>query len=100
MIPLSSLLTILAMLAVTYTTRIAGYLFLRDRTISPRLQLVMEAAPGCILISVIAPHFVTGHPADLAALAVTVLCASRLSMLPTVIIAILAAGLFRQIMVV
>ncbi|MDN3714062.1 AzlD domain-containing protein [Paracoccus cavernae] len=55
MIPLSTVLTILAMLAVTYTTRIPGYLFLRDRTISPRLQLMMEAAPGCILISVIAP---------------------------------------------
>lgn len=98
MIPLSTFLTILAMLAVTYTTRIAGYLFLRDRVISPRLQLVMEAAPGCILISVIAPHFVTGHPADLAALAITIFAAARLPMLPTVIIAILAAGLLRQIL--
>lgn len=96
MIALPTLLTVLAMLAVTYTTRIAGFLFLRERNISPRLRLLMEAAPGCILISVIAPHFVTGHPADLAALAVTIFCASRLPMLPTVIIAILAAGLFRQ----
>lgn len=98
MIPLSTVLTILAMLAVTYTTRIAGYLFLRDRTISPRLQLMMEAAPGCILISVIAPHFVTGHPADLIALVITMVAAARLPMLPTVIIAIVAAGLLRQIL--
>lgn len=98
MIPLSTVLTILAMLAVTYTTRIAGYLFLRDRTISPRLQLMMEAAPGCILISVIAPHFVTGHPADLIALVITMVAAVRLPMLPTVIIAIVSAGLLRQIL--
>lgn len=98
MIALPTLITVLGMLAVTYTTRIAGFLFLRDREIGPRLRLMMEAAPGCILISVIAPHFVTGHPADLAALAVTIFCASRFSMLPTVILAILAAGLFRQIM--
>ncbi|AGT11235.1 AzlD family protein [Paracoccus aminophilus] len=98
MIHLSTFLTVLAMLAVTYATRIGGYLFLRDRTISPRLQAVMETAPGCILISVIAPHFATSNPADLAALAVTLLCATRLSMLPTVIIAIVAAGLFRHLM--
>ncbi len=98
MIPLSTVLTILAMLAVTYTTRIAGYLFLRDRTISPRLQLMMEAAPGCILISVIAPHFVTGHPADMIALVITMVAAARLPMLPTVIIAIVSAGLLRQIL--
>lgn len=98
MIPLSTLLTILAMLAVTYTTRIAGFLFLRGRVIGPRLQLVMEAAPGCILISVIAPHFVTGHPADLAALVITMICAARLPMLPTVIIAIVSAGVLRQLL--
>ncbi|WP_312529193.1 AzlD family protein [Paracoccus sp. (in: a-proteobacteria)] len=97
MISASTFLTILAMMGVTYATRIAGFLFLRDRTISPRLQLVMEAAPGCILISVIAPHFVTGHPADLLALVITTFCASRFSMLPTVIIAILSAGILRQI---
>lgn len=98
MIDKMTLLTILAMMAVTYATRITGYLFLRDRTLSPRLQLVMETAPGCILISVIAPHFVTGHPADLIVLALTAFCAARLSMLPTVLIAILTAGLLRQIM--
>ncbi len=97
MVSASTLLTILAMMAVTYMTRIAGFLFLRDRTISPRLQMVMETAPGCILISVIAPYFVTGHPADLVALVITTFCASRFSMLPTVIIAIISAGLLRQI---
>lgn len=98
MIPLSVLLTILSMMAITYSTRIVGFLFLRDRQIGPRLQAVMEAVPGCIFISVIAPHFVTGKPADLAAMAVAILCATRLSMPATVVISILAAAFFRHVM--
>ncbi|TPI14139.1 AzlD family protein [Mesorhizobium sp. B4-1-3] len=76
-------LAILAMAGVTYLTRIGGYMVLRNRALRPRATAVMEAAPGCVLISVIAPDFVSRNPADLAALAITVLAATRLSMLPT-----------------
>lgn len=93
-----TLLTIVLMAGATYFTRIAGYLFLRNRTLSPRLVTVMESAPGCVLIAVIAPNFVSGRPADLIALAVTVLAASRLPILPTVVIAILSAGLLRALL--
>ena len=93
-----TLLTILLMAAVTYFTRIAGYLFLRNRVLSPRLVTVMESAPGCVLIAVIAPHFVSGRPADLIALAITVLAAMRLPILPTVVIAIASAGLLRALL--
>ena len=89
---------IVLMAAVTYFTRIAGYLFLRNRSLSPRLAYVMEAAPGCVLITVIAPSFVAKNPADLIALAVTILAASRLSILPTVVIAIVTSGLLRAVM--
>lgn len=84
MIDLQTVKTIGLMALVTYATRALGYLALRDRTMSKRATAVMEAAPGCVLISVIAPHFVSDRPADLIALAVTVLTATRLSMLPTV----------------
>lgn len=93
-----TLLTIVLMAAVTYFTRIAGYLFLRNRVLSPRLVTVMESAPGCVLIAVIAPHFVSGHPADLMALAITILAATRLPILPTVVIAIASAGLLRALL--
>ncbi len=59
--------------AATYLTRIVGFLALRNRTLSKRAVTVMEAAPGCVLISVIAPDFVADKPADLAALAITLL---------------------------
>ncbi len=90
-------LTIMAMASVTYLTRIGGYVLLRNRTLSKRAMAVMEAAPGCVLISVIAPDFVSDRPADLLALAITVLAATRLSMLPTVMIGIGSAGLCRYL---
>jgi len=86
------------MATVTYLTRIGGYLFLRNRTLSSRLRMVMENAPGCVLITVIAPDFVTGRPADLLALAITMLAATRLPVLPTVVIAIASAGVLRHML--
>lgn len=97
MIHANTLFTIVLMAGVTYLTRILGYVALRNRVLSARAVTVMEAAPGCVLISVIAPHFVSENPADLAALAVTLLAATRLSMLPTVIIGVATAGMLRHL---
>ncbi len=97
MIDTASLLTIFLMATVTYLMRIGGYLMLRNRTLSPRATAVMEAAPGCVLISVIAPDFVSENPANLLALAITCLAATRLSMLPTVLIGVASAGLLRHL---
>ncbi len=95
---LTTVAAILLMASVTYMTRIGGYVFLRNRTLGPRARSVMESAPGCVLITVIAPDFVTGHPADLAALAITIAMATRFSILPTVMVAIAAAGLLRSML--
>ena len=91
-------LTLLSMACITYCTRICGYLLLRDRPLSPRARAVVEAAPGCVLISVIAPHFVSPSPAHLADLGATILAATRLSMLSTVAVAVVSAALLRQIL--
>ena len=96
MIDAATLATIVLMAATTYLTRVLGYLMLRNRTLSPRLQAVLENVPGCVLISVIAPAFVSDRPADLAALAITLAAAVRLSILPTVLIGITATGLLRH----
>ena len=98
MIDSANLLTIVAMASVTYITRIGGYILLRNRQLSPRAMAVMDAAPGCVLISVIAPNFVSSNPADLIALALTVAAATRLSLLPTVLIGVISAGLLRHVM--
>jgi len=91
-----AMLTIAAMGAVTYGTRIGGFLLLRNRHLSPRTLAVLEAVPGCVLISVIAPRFVADQPAELLALAITILAAWRLPLLPTVLVSIAATGLLRH----
>ena len=95
MISFMTLLTIILMASVTYLTRILSYVGLRNRELSPRTLAVMEAAPGCVLISVIAPHFVANRPADLLALAITLAAAARLSILATIVIGVASAGLLR-----
>lgn len=48
-----------------------------------------------LLIAVIAPKFASGNPADLIALALTLFAATRLPILPVVLIAVLATGTLR-----
>lgn len=93
-----TILTIVLMAATTYLTRIAGYLILRDRMLSARTRAILDAAPGCVLITVIAPHFVTRSPADLLALAISLLAATRFSLLPVVLISVLSTALLRYLL--
>ena len=96
MIDIPTLITFVLMGCTTWLTRIAGYLLLRNRTLSPRIQAVMTAAPGCVLITVITPYFVTDRPADLIALGLTLAAATRFSFLPTVMTGLVSAFLLRH----
>ena len=98
MLHAQTLLTIVLMLAATYSTRILGYVALRNRRLSPRARALLHAAPGCVLISVIAPFFVTSSPAGLLALGATVAASIRLPMLPTVLIGVAAAAVLRAVL--
>lgn len=98
MIDTPTLVTILLMASTTYLTRVLGYVVLRNCTLSPRMLAVLEGVPGCVLISVIAPAFVSEKPANLIALAITLAAAIRLPILPTVIIGIVSTGLLRHLL--
>ena len=87
--------TIVMMALATYLTRIGGYLVLGGRDLSPRTRSMLDTAPGCVLIAVIAPVFVSGRIADLIALSITLVAATRLPLLPTVLTAVAAAGIAR-----
>lgn len=91
-----TLLTLVSMAIVTYLTRIVGFVAFRNRTLSRKAKAVLEAIPGCVLISVIAPAFVSSNPANLVALVVTLIAATRFSLLPTVVIGIVATGFLRH----
>ncbi|MDO4435258.1 MAG: AzlD family protein [Cardiobacteriaceae bacterium] len=88
-----TVLTILGMLLVTYSTRLMGYFLLRNRQLNDDAKRVMEAAPGCVLIAVIAPYFVSDKPHELIALAITLWAASRFSMMLTVILAMASSAI-------
>ena len=80
-------LTIFAMFCATYSTRLIGWLLLRNRTISPAFRRALEAAPGCVMAAIVAPQFMTTNPDTITGLctAVAVAVWSR-NMAATVII--------------
>jgi len=78
------LAAIAGMAASTYLTRIAGYWLVRRIAVRGRLGGALEAVPGAVLTSIIAPMiFATGIAESLAALA-TVLLALRLPLVVAV----------------
>ena len=99
MIHSTTLVAILLVAATTYLTRILGYVLLKNKTLSNKQRKILEVVPGCVLISVIAPYFVKDNVADLLAIAITLLAASRFSLLPTVVISMLSAALLRTVLI-
>ncbi len=99
MIHSTTLITILLVAATTYLTRILGYVLLKNKTLSNKQRKILEVVPGCVLISVIAPYFVKDNVADLLAIAITLIAASRFSLLPTVVISMLSAALLRTVLI-
>ena len=95
MIHSATLSAILLIAATTYLTRILGYVLLKNKTLSAKQRQILEVVPGCVLISVIAPYFVRDNPADLIAIAVALLAASRFSLLPTVAVSMASAAVLR-----
>ena len=83
-------ITVLGMAAATYSTRAVGWLVLRNRTVSPRLQRVLEAAPVCVMASIVAPYFMTTDPVMLLSLAVMTIAALSTNLAGTVVLSVLA----------
>ncbi|ARJ42938.1 hypothetical protein B1H58_13500 [Pantoea alhagi] len=94
----AALFTIAGMAIVTYLTRVLGYLMLRNRHLNLRARSVMESAPGCVMVSAIAPYMVSTNPAMVIAMLITVGCAIRLSMLPTLLISIASLGILQIVL--
>lgn len=99
MIHTPTVIAILFIAATTYLTRILGYVLLKNRSLTNKQRQIMEVVPGCVLISVIAPYFVRDNPADMIAIIITLIAASRFSLLPTVAISMASAALFRLVLI-
>ena len=88
---------IAAMVIATYSTRVIGWLLLRNREVSPRLARVLEAAPACVMMAIVAPSFMTTDPCDLTTLLLTVAVAAKTKSMPiTVIFAVVLNGLLHH----
>lgn len=98
MLEWSHLIIILGMAITTYLTRIIGFFLLRNRKLSPRTQFVLDNIAGCVMLSIIAPVFVSGEPATLIGLVATLLAAMWFSLLPTVLIGVVITGIGRYIL--
>jgi uncharacterized membrane protein len=70
-----SIITILGMAAVTYATRASGLVLGRTLRIPGWLDEMLEAIPGAILISLIAPAIIAAGIKGLIAAAVTLVAA-------------------------
>ena len=99
MIHASTVIAILFIAFTTYLTRVLGYVLLKHKTLSQKQRQILEVVPGCVLISVIAPYFVKDNPADLIAIVITLLAASRFSLLPTVAISMASSACLRLVLV-
>ena len=99
MIHAPTVIAILFIAFTTYLTRVLGYVLLKHKTLSKKQRQILEVVPGCVLISVIAPYFVKDNPADLIAIVITLLAASRFSLLPTVAISMASAACLRLVLV-
>lgn len=94
---LAEFLTILGMLVMTYSTRLLGWLFLKNRRFSARTQALLEAAPGCVMVSIAAPFFFTTNPAHLCALAIAILVSRKYGLAWTVAACVATAAALGQL---
>lgn len=67
------LAAILAMALVTYATRAGGYWLMGAVSPSPRVVTALRAAPGALLVAMIAPKALAGGPAEIVSVAITAL---------------------------
>lgn len=73
--------------ALTYLTRVLGYLVVRQfQTIPPRVAAALDAVPAAMLITIVVPVMVDGGTAERVVIAICAILSFRLTILPTVII--------------
>ena len=77
-----SLATICGMAVATYASRAAGLMLMSRISPGPRMTRFMQAIPGAILASIVAPSALASGPAEAVATAVTALTAWRFGNLP------------------
>lgn len=89
--------TIVGMAIVTYLTRIGGLALAGRLDLGPRAQAALDAIPPAVLIAVIAPSMLAAGWRESVASAITVFAATRLPLLPTIVVGVLAIVALRHL---
>ena len=94
-IDLPTFAAILAMAVLTYATRIAGIFLAGRLRLSGRAKAAFDAIPPAVLVAVIAPVALATGVAETGAAVVAGLAATRLPLLGTIAIGVVAVVLLR-----
>jgi len=90
---------VLAMAAVTYLTKAGGLWLLGRVDRSERAEAALDALPGAVVVSILAPAVVTAGPPTWLAAAVTVIAARRTgSVLVALLLGVGTTVLFRGVL--
>ena len=82
---------------LTYAVRSGGYVLMRYfGTVHHRVEAGLNAVPIAVLSALVAPTVVVGQWPDAVALALVCLLALRISILPAMIIGVVALAVMRQ----
>jgi uncharacterized membrane protein len=96
-VDLQAFLALLAMMAATYATRVAGFLMPAKLDLSPRLRAALDAIPAAVLIAVIAPSMLATGWRETAASVIAALAATRLPLIGVVGVGVVAIVLLRHV---
>jgi uncharacterized membrane protein len=91
-------LTIVLMGVATYLTRIAGIFLAGRLALTGRAKAAFDAIPPAILMAVIAPTVLATGPAETLAALVTAVAATRLPLLATIVVGVVAVVALRAIL--
>ena len=94
----TTLAAIAGMAIATVLTRFTGFGLVQRISVEGRLARALEAVPGAILVSLIAPIVLAKGPAESVAALVTLLIASRAPTLPAVAGGVATVAILRAIL--
>ncbi|QLP97734.1 MAG: AzlD domain-containing protein [Rhodoblastus sp.] len=96
-VDLQVVLALLAMMAATYATRVAGFLTPARLNLSPRMKAALDAIPAAVLVSVVAPSMLTTGWRETLASLIAALAATRLPLIAVVGVGVVAIVLLRHV---
>ena len=92
------LLVIVAMGAVTYLGRVAGIFLAGRLVLTGRAKAAFDAIPPAVLMAVIAPTVLATGLAETLAALVTAVAATRLPLLGTIVVGVVAVVVLRALL--